>query len=96
MPFISSRTSAKLWERLPAGDIQALEQLLKDGEEVDAPDAEGRTALQFACGFGKLECAEALLKANANIEAADANKNTALHYAAGYGEKKSAELLLKQ
>lgn len=63
---------------------------------MDEADEEGRTALQFACGFGELACARILLEANARVDAVDKNKNTALHYAAGYGQKETVELLLKQ
>lgn len=63
------------------GDKEALEQLLKDGADVNLKDGEGRTALHFACGYGEKECAEALIAAKADADATDNNGNTALHCA---------------
>ncbi|GBG83729.1 hypothetical protein CBR_g37530 [Chara braunii] len=78
------------------GDIEALKALLAEKDvDKDEKDAEGRTALHFACGYGELACAEALLEAGAGVDAVDNNKNTALHYAAGYGRKECVELLVK-
>ena len=78
------------------GDAAGVKELLDSGADVDEKDSEGRTALQFACGFGELDCAEALLKANASVDAIDSNHNTALHYAAGYDQPEAVGLLLKQ
>ena len=80
---------------LDAGDVEALKKELAAGADVNEQDSEGRTALQFACGFGELACAEALLEAKATVDAVDNNKNTALHYAAGYGQRETVALLLK-
>eukprot|EP00271_Cylindrocystis_brebissonii_P011783 TRINITY_DN2972_c0_g1_i1.p1 TRINITY_DN2972_c0_g1~~TRINITY_DN2972_c0_g1_i1.p1 ORF type:complete len:359 (-),score=114.31 TRINITY_DN2972_c0_g1_i1:416-1492(-) len=76
------------------GDLEALQQLLKDGADTDVVDAEKRTALHFACGHGKEKIVEALVKAGANIDALDKNQNTPLHYAAGYGRKDCVKALM--
>ena len=81
---------------LRAGKKDELSQLLKDGTDVDERDAEGRTALHFACGYGEMECAEVLINAKASINVGDGNDNTALHYAAGYNQEAAIKLLLKQ
>ena len=77
-----------------AGDVEALKQLLEGGADKDEKDAEGRTALHFACGYGELACAEELIKAGADVDARDGDKNTPLHYAAGYGQAEAIQLLL--
>ena len=74
--------------------MEALKQLLEGGADKDEKDAEGRTALHFACGYGELACAEELIKAGADVDARDGDKNTPLHYAAGYGQAEAIQLLL--
>lgn len=76
--------------------MEALKELLEAGADKDETDDEGRTALQFACGYGELACAEELIKAGADVDAKDAEGNTPLHYAAGYGQAEAVELLLKR
>lgn len=78
------------------GDVEALKELLKAGADKDEKDEEGRTPLQFACGYGELACAEELIKAGANVDAKDTEGNTPLHYAAGYGQAEAVDLLLKR
>ena len=68
--------------------------MIKDGADVNEKDEEGRSALQFAAGYGEIECMEVLLEAGADIDAVDENKNTAAHYSAGYGNVESVSLLL--
>ena len=88
--------TAHTFSSYDAGDAAAVKKALEGGADVDEKDDEGRTALQFACGFGELECAEALLNAHASVDAVDNNHNTALHYAAGYGQIETVNLLLQQ
>ena len=78
------------------GDVEALKELLQAGADKDEKDEEGRTPLQFACGYGELACAEELIKAGADVDAKDKEGNTPLHYAAGYGQAEAVELLLKR
>ena len=39
---------------LVVGILQALKALLADGAEKDQKDADGRTALHLACGYGEV------------------------------------------
>ena len=48
-----------------AGDVDVLKQLLEGGADKDEKDAEGRTALHFACGYAELACALQVVAAGA-------------------------------
>ncbi len=49
--------------------IQAVEQ----GQDVDALDREGRTALFYACKNGDMDLVEELIRDGANVDAQDRN-----------------------
>ena len=78
-----------------AGNVERLQEILKEGQDVNQRDEEGRTALHFAAGYGDLKCMEALLDAKADVNAKDNDSNPPLHFAAGYGFEEAAELLMK-
>jgi ankyrin repeat protein len=65
--------------------VEAVEDFIAIGKDVNAADAEARTPLHFACGLGSGEIVGALLEAGSALEATDSKGNTPLHYAAGYG-----------
>eukprot|EP00208_Stichococcus_sp_RCC1054_P004604 CAMPEP_0206135758 /NCGR_PEP_ID=MMETSP1473-20131121/1028_1 /ASSEMBLY_ACC=CAM_ASM_001109 /TAXON_ID=1461547 /ORGANISM="Stichococcus sp, Strain RCC1054" /LENGTH=410 /DNA_ID=CAMNT_0053527835 /DNA_START=228 /DNA_END=1461 /DNA_ORIENTATION=+ len=67
------------------GDVEATEDFIAIGHDVNAPDAEGRTPLHYAVAYRHMEVAQNLLNASCNLEATDSKGNTPLHYAAGYG-----------
>jgi hypothetical protein len=80
-----------------AGEADVLKQLVADNAAgIDERDAEGRTALHFASGYGELECMTILLDAGADINGKDENGNTPLHYSAGYGVLEATRLLLTE
>lgn len=76
------------------GDLEAVEDFLAIGKDVNMTDSEQRTPLHFASGTGHAEIASALIDAGANVSATDNQGNTPLHYAAGYGRPALVELLL--
>lgn len=76
------------------GDIEAVEDFLAIGKDVKMKDAEGRTALHYACGFGHDEIARMLMESGGEVEAEDTKGNTPLHYAAGYGRPDLTRLMV--
>ncbi|HXY54772.1 MAG TPA: ankyrin repeat domain-containing protein [Nitrospirota bacterium] len=77
--------AAKKWssftEALESGNISAVEQLIKEGFNVNIT-RDGLTPLMVAASKGKTEIAEVILQAGVNINARGDDGRTALHKAA--------------
>ena len=67
------------------GDVDAVRRLVKSGENVDARDGTGRTALLIAARANQAEAARILIDAGADINAKDAIHDTPFLYAAAEG-----------
>ena len=82
------------------GDLEAVEDFLAIGKDVDARDSSQRTPLHYAIAFGKGETGEeifdALVKADSDLTAVDEKKNPPLHYACGYGKIFAVRALLEK
>ena len=76
------------------GDLEAIEDFIAVGKDVNEPDADGRTPLHYAVAFGRDDVLSALIEAKANLEATENLQNTPLHYACGYGRGTCAETLI--
>ncbi|KAF3434804.1 hypothetical protein FNV43_RR21890 [Rhamnella rubrinervis] len=88
------------WTAAKKADENALKRLLEaaeeDGRDVDAVDAEGRTALLFVSGLGSEACVRLLAEAGADLDHRDNSGGlTALHMAAGYVKPGVAKLLME-
>jgi len=83
-----------LLEAAKLGDIEAAEDYIAIGKDVNEGDSESRRALHFASGAGHVELCELLLEEGAAVDAKDSKMNTALHYAAGYGRVDVISLLI--
>ncbi|KAJ1428163.1 V-type ATPase subunit E [Sesbania bispinosa] len=86
------------WTAAKKADESALKNLVDadDGRDIDAVDADGRTALLFVAGLGSEPCVRILAEAGANLDHRDnAGGLTALHMAAGYVRPGVAKLLLE-
>jgi ankyrin repeat protein len=68
--------------------------LLQRGADLEARDAEGRTPLMVAVGFGKGGVAALLVAAGADIRAVDNLEKAPIHFAAGSGAADVVSLLL--
>lgn len=68
------------------GNVEQVENLLREGARVDGRDAgNGRTALHFAAEGGHTAIAQRLVNAGANIDAEAGNGDTPLHLARDKG-----------
>ena len=77
------------------GDSAEIERLLKTGADVNAQQADGATALQWAAYRGDAKLAERLLKAGAKPGLANNNGATPLWLAATHGNAAVVQALLK-
>ncbi|GAX85579.1 hypothetical protein CEUSTIGMA_g12994.t1 [Chlamydomonas eustigma] len=76
------------------GDMEAVEDFIAIGKDVNMRDEEQRSPLHYAAAYAHSEIAGVLIESNADLEAKDSKDNTPLHYAAGYGRTDVVELLL--
>ncbi len=67
---------------------------LEDGEEVNAADEEGMSALHWAADRGHPGVLRLLLAAGGRVDAADCEGQTPLHYAASCGHAEAARVLV--
>lgn len=90
---VSGATQARSACRL--GDVEAVEDFLAVGKDVNMRDAEQRTPMHFAAAYNQVEIAKTLLEAGADLKATDTKNNAPLHIAAGYGRTEMVEALLE-
>lgn len=88
------------WTAAKKADENAFKRLIEaaeeDGRDVDAVDADGRTALLFVSGLGSEACVRLLAEAGADLDHRDNSGGlTALHMAAGYVKPGVAKLLME-
>ncbi len=76
------------------GDLEAAEDFIAIGKDVNEQDPDGRTPLHYAVAHDKRDVLKALISASANLEAAENMQNTPLHYACGYGRGQCVETLI--
>lgn len=62
---------------------------------VNVRNAEGQTALHFACGMASAGTASVLLDAGADVDARNKDGYSPLHIASGYGRHQCVKLLLE-
>ncbi len=83
------------------GNIEALNQAIDDGADINTKDDGGQTPLHFAADSGHREIAELLIAKGADVNAKDGGlvpplhfESTPLHSAVGGNHKEVAELLI--
>jgi len=87
-------TSVSLHDAAKRGDLQRVQEFLKDGKDVNSKDFKGVTPLGYAVGHDQLSVVKVLIDAKASLEDVDSAGNSAVHFAAGYGRVKVLEHLL--
>eukprot|EP00743_Colponemidia_sp_Colp-15_P008533 GILK01009284.1.p1 GENE.GILK01009284.1~~GILK01009284.1.p1 ORF type:complete len:184 (-),score=37.40 GILK01009284.1:288-839(-) len=76
------------------GVVAEVEDLINDGEDVNAAGAQGRTPLMRACGGGHTDVVRLLLDKGANVRGTDSSGRNALHWAAISGHVNCGEVLI--
>ena len=89
------QAQADLADAASRGDTGQVERLLKSGADVNAQQADGATALQWAAYRGDAKLTERLLKAGAKADLANHNGATPLWLAASHGDAAVIRTLLK-
>jgi len=84
-----------LLEACKYNDVEAAEDFIAIGKDINTADNEGRTPAHYAAGTGNGAILSELVAAGAALEATDSKGNTPLHYAAGYGRGVAVEVLLE-
>merc|ERR1711934_1079060 len=87
-------SSVSVHDAARRGDLQRLQEFLKDGKDVNSKDFKGVTPLGYAVGHDQLSVVKVLIDAKANLNDVDSAGNSAVHFAAGYGRVKVLEHLL--
>ena len=88
--------STSLQKAARAGDANLVAYALECTQtNLDAPDAEGCTALMIAAGLGHLNVVRALADAGADLAAIDASGRTAAQIASAAGHADIHELLAR-
>jgi len=77
------------------GDRATISSLVRQKADVNAPQADGATALQWAADRGDLEMADILIAAGANVKLANREGATPLYLASLHGNAPMIEKLLK-
>ena len=85
----------RLVEAVKAADKAAIRTLLNERVDVNAPQADGTTALHWAADGDNPELVELLIRAGANVKAANRYGVTPLWLACTNGNAAAVELLLK-
>lgn len=91
----ATTTDRRLVDAARRGDKEAVRSLLKQRIDVNAPQADGATALMWAAHWGDLETTDLLIRAGANVNAANDYGATALWLACTNGNALIVERLLK-
>ena len=80
---LGAAANAPVADAAKRGDLAAVKQLLKDGEDVNAPLGDGMTAIHWAAERGDPEMVDVLIYAGANLSAVTRiGQYTPLHIAA--------------
>ncbi len=78
------------------GDLEAVNQHIAFGTDLNQKDEYGSTPLNVAITFGKNEIAKALIEGGADLTVTSADGSTPLHTASLFGRVETVELLLSK
>lgn len=91
----TARAESPLADAAMHGDRDTVRRLLRQSADVDAPQADGMTALLWAAHLDDVEMADRLLDAGADIGAGNRTGATALYLATVNGSARMIERLLE-
>jgi ankyrin repeat protein len=91
----SGAVSSPVADAVMGGDHAALRSLLAKKADVNAPQTDGATAIQWAAYKNDLAAADSLIRAGANVKTANRDGATALYLASIRGSAPMLDRLLK-
>src|SRR5215469_6494103 len=92
---VYAENDVRLVDAVKGHDKQAVETLIKSHADVNVPETDGTTALQWAAHANDLETVQLLLRAGANAKLANRYGVTPISEAATFGSGALVEALLK-
>jgi ankyrin repeat protein len=95
LSLASVNAASDVADAVMRGDEAALRALLAEGADVDAPQADGATALHWAVYHGDAAAADLLIEAGANVSAANRNGATPLSLASINGDAAMLSALIE-
>lgn len=93
--FMLKELDKKLLAASEKGSVDEIQNLLKDGANINAIDEYGVSAIHLATQGNKIEAVQELLSQKANIDSITTDGLTALHFAARKGYLEISVILLK-
>jgi uncharacterized protein len=93
--FAAAGSDLRLVEAVKNKDQESVRSLLEQHVDVNAPEGDGATALEWAAHWDDLDTADLLIRAGANVNAANDYGATPLMLACDNGSPAMAERLLK-
>jgi ankyrin repeat protein len=93
---MNSNANQELWRAAQSGDLDALNQALSQGAEVNVRGDSGDTGLNIATENGHLAVVQRLLEAGANTENQGGFNKTPLENATFAGQIEVVQLLLEK
>lgn len=93
---MTAAIAGPLHQAAEAGDVQAMKELIRAGEDVNQQDEFGRSPLHIAAARSNRRVVAILIAVGANVDQADANGTTPLQVAAAEDEPSVARLLVEQ
>lgn len=93
----AGRPTVALHEAAEKGNVEQVVAHIAAGSDLNAYDAQGKTALMYAAEMHEFEVVKRLLQAGADVHLPSQGTITgftAVHYAAGHGDNRIIELLL--
>lgn len=93
--MLAQVNSKPLLDAVSRDNLAKVEELLKNGADVNETDSLNRTPLHVAAGAGQIKIVQELLECGANVNTADAFGKTPLHVAAEAGHVEAVRELLE-
>ncbi|XP_076116325.1 uncharacterized protein LOC143083830 [Mytilus galloprovincialis] len=94
MSALEERATVMLWAALHRQDIGAVQNMIRDGVDVNEPDINGMTPLLVACYIDSIDLVAELLRADACVNSVNNTGHSALYLAAKNGNNQIVDLLL--
>ena len=87
LPVVKAAEPEQFYGAIRSDDMGAVQQMLKNGADVNSKDKSGTTPLMYAAAVGSARMMRVLIDAGADVNAKNNGESTALLWATGNAEK---------